>query len=190
VAPVTRIINARARSSTRLRLDHRGGFTLAEGLIASVVLAFAAAGISASLGASYQQNESVEQMATSVALARELMEEISAKPFDDPNGTSALGPETGETSRALFDNVDDYHGYTDTTDSTSERTITSFAGTAVSVGNGQVYTRSVAVEYRTTPSGSAATSGDFALVTVTVTPPAGKQLVVSRMFARTTWVLP
>src|SRR3954469_18399749 len=88
VAPVTSTTNF-----TRRR-RYRGGFTLAEAMIASVVLAVCVIGISTSIGASYQQDQAVQQMSTSIALSRELMEEISAKPFDDPNGTSALGPET------------------------------------------------------------------------------------------------
>jgi MSHA pilin protein MshD len=173
---------------SRCRRDR--GFTLAEALIASVVLAAGVIGISSSIGASYQQTKATEHMATSVALARELMEEISSKPFDDPNGASSLGPETGETSRSLYDNVDDYNGYSDTTDSTSASVMTNLSGTALSLGDGEIFTRSVTVSYRKTPGGSTTTSGDFALVTVTVTDPQGRTLTVSRLFARTTWSMP
>ena len=38
------------------------------------------------------------------------MEEILALPYDDPDGPSLPGPETGELVRANFDNADDYHG--------------------------------------------------------------------------------
>src|SRR5690349_12721675 len=90
----------------------RGGFTLAEALLASVVLAVAVLGISQLTGASSQQSEALRQDARAVALARELMEEIASKPFTDPSIANAneeyqLGPDTGETSsRSTWDNID------------------------------------------------------------------------------------
>ena len=45
--------------------------------------------------------------------AQELMEEIKSKPFEDPNQTPVLGPESGESGRADYDDADDFHGYTD-----------------------------------------------------------------------------
>jgi Tfp pilus assembly protein PilV len=193
VAPATSITNigrAHTRRGFRARVARRRGFTLAEAMIASVVLAAASLGVATSIGASYQQDQSVQQMSTAIALSRELMEEISAKPFDDPNGTSALGPESGETSRALYDNVDDYHNYSDTTDTSATGAMKNLANTSLTLGDGQIFTRSVSVQYRRTPSGSSAASGDFAVVTVTVTDPTGRTLTTSRLFARNTWVLP
>ncbi len=40
-----------------------------------------------------------------------MMEEIIRLPFNDPDGSSAMGPEGGETTRAAFDNIDDFHGF-------------------------------------------------------------------------------
>jgi MSHA pilin protein MshD len=90
------------------------GFTLAEALLAAAILALAITAITMPFAAG-AANEQVDGRQTlAVALAQEMMEEILAKPFDDPQGASSPGPETGETSRNRFDNVDDYHGYTET----------------------------------------------------------------------------
>lgn len=45
-------------------------------------------------------------------LAQALIDEITTKPYEDPDGTSVLGIEPGEAkaSRSDFDDVDDYDG--------------------------------------------------------------------------------
>jgi hypothetical protein len=48
------------------------------------------------------------------------------------------------------------------------------------------YTRAVTVEYRSSVAGAANTSGDFALVTVTVTTPRKQTVRVSRLLTRQT----
>src|SRR5690606_16728679 len=50
-------------------------------------------------------------------LAEALMEEILAKPYEDPNDDSTPGPEGGENNRMTFDNADDYHGYNESAES-------------------------------------------------------------------------
>jgi hypothetical protein len=69
-----------------------------------------------------------EAVITGTGIAQSLMEEIQRKAFDEetvsglglidsPDSLSLamyLGPETGETSRTQFDDVDDYHNYTTT----------------------------------------------------------------------------
>ena len=183
------------------RVGARGGFTLAEALLASVVLAVAVLGISQLTGASSQQSEALRQDSRAVALARELMEEIASKPFTDPSIANAneeyqLGPDTGETSsRSTWDNVDDYHNFTDQVSNTGSTLKTASGATVVDPSKyaTETFTRSVKVEYRTSPSGSAVTAGptqpaDFALVTVTVTTARGRPLVLTQMFTKTTLV--
>ena len=52
-----------------------------------------------------------EDVLHAVDLAEDLMDEILRHPYDDPNGASDIGPETGENNRTDFDNNDDYHEY-------------------------------------------------------------------------------
>jgi prepilin-type N-terminal cleavage/methylation domain-containing protein len=89
------------------------GFTLAEAMMAVVVLGIAAASVLLPFmsGAAVQ----VEGINRTLAarLASDLMEEILRLPFHDPGDETSysLGPDSGETGPSNFDNVDDYHGY-------------------------------------------------------------------------------
>src|SRR2546421_10312427 len=115
-------VEFRTQNSEFRRSKHRAGrgFTLAEGLLAVVVLSVAVGGIMAPISASYQQTRAVSQTTTAISMAQQLLDEILSKPFVDPTDLSTtLGPEADELNRAAFDNMDDYHGYHDTTDSTA-----------------------------------------------------------------------
>ncbi len=158
----------------------RGGFTLVESLIASVVLATAVVGIAGTLAASYQQSRDQVSSAEATQLARQLMEEISAKPFEVPTGTAdTAGFASGNINRATFDDVSDYHGFTD--QSTSIKTL---GGATQSFGAAGPYTRSVTVTSGAVPSGHTAPAGDFKLAKVSVTRPRGEPVVLCKVFAR------
>jgi len=92
---------------------HRQGFTLAEGLLASTVLAVAAGAMLLPFTVGARNNTVVVRQAVAVSLAEALLEEILVKPFYDPDGPSNPGPEPGESGRDRFDNIDDYHDYTE-----------------------------------------------------------------------------
>ena len=83
-APHSAATRARAlgRHGTTSRFG--GGFTLVESLIATVILAIAVVGIAGTLAATYQQSKEQTSSAEATQLARQLMEEISAKPFALP----------------------------------------------------------------------------------------------------------
>jgi len=167
--------------------ESRSGFTLAEGLLAVVVLTVAVGGIMGPISASYQQTRTVSQTTTAVSLAQQLLDEILSKPFVDPTDLSTtLGPEADELNRTAFDNIDDYHGYHDTTDSTKSDAMKTASGAAITWNGTDVYSRSVQMEYRATCSGAAVSSGDYLMITVTVTMPHGHQVSVQRMVCRYT----
>jgi len=95
-----------------------------------------------------------EAIADATFYAQELMEEIKSKRFDEnitPPWSATLGPNSGESGRASFDDVDDFNGYSDTP----------------ATG----YTRTVAVNYAAL-SGStwtvSGTSTDFKQITVVI----------------------
>jgi hypothetical protein len=154
---------------------------VAEGMMASTILAIAVVGIAGPLSAAHEHSRVIEEQSSALLLARQLMEEISAKPLWDGGTSCNLGPEAGagETSRGKFDSVDDYHNYGDDTDSFKD-----LSGSSVSLKVDGKYTRAVKVEYRTTPTGAATTSGEFALVTVTVTTPHNVAVKLSRLFSK------
>ena len=92
------------------QIARRRGFTLLEGLTASVVLVILVVGVVSSLSTSYQQSDSVRATSTGVTLARQLVDEIVSKPFDgDPPGT-------GSGARSTFTDVSAYNGYSDNSD--------------------------------------------------------------------------
>lgn len=85
-----------------------------EALLATAILAMAIFAVTMPFATAAASEQLDGRQALSTALAQEMMEEILAKPFDDPQGASTPGPETGETTRSRFDNIDDYHGYNET----------------------------------------------------------------------------
>lgn len=94
---------------------NRSGFTLAETAIATLLvgmlLIVAARGVGVSI---MLQSRTANQSAAGL-LAEALMSEILQLPYQEPTGTASFGPESGETgsSRANYDDVDDYHGWLD-----------------------------------------------------------------------------
>ncbi len=158
-----------SRSERSGRPDRRG-FTLAESLIASVVLAMAVVAVGGSLSAAYQQSQTVDRSARCLAYARDLIEEILARPYVDPNsGATSQGPDPlTEPNRNFFDNIGDYNGYLAT----------------FNPGDGFRYTVGAAVAYRSTPGGVAAPTGDFALVTVTTSVPGAPSVTLCRLVSR------
>jgi hypothetical protein len=147
-------------------------------MMASVLLAIAVVGIAGPLGAASTQSRLGQERGTAVGLARELMEEIAAKPLVDSGTVKGIGPESaqGETDRSKFDAANDYNGYTDSTTG-----LKNLAGGTVAFPASATYTRSVAFEFRASPNGVAVGSGDYGVVTVTVTTPHKQSVKVSRL---------
>jgi hypothetical protein len=87
------------------------GLTLIESLLASALLAAVVVSVSWPFTAAGHHERAAARRIMASQLGAELMEEIIAQPFDDPDGNSAAGPDSGEFTRQDFDNIDDYHGY-------------------------------------------------------------------------------
>lgn len=79
--------------------------------MASIILAFSAIAVSQAILAGHQQTDAALHHRRAMDLTDALMEEILRLPYDDPDGASNPGPEAGESNRTLFDNIDDYHGF-------------------------------------------------------------------------------
>ncbi len=95
---------------------HRKGFTLAEAMIATVVLGIVAAGVLLPFTSGAAVRAEGTHRTLAAKLAGDLMEEIVSRPFHDPDGASYdynPGPEAGENTFSDFDNVDDFDGYTE-----------------------------------------------------------------------------
>ncbi|MBT3199696.1 MAG: hypothetical protein HN350_07245 [Phycisphaerales bacterium] len=84
-----------------------------EALLASTMLSMGASAVLLPFNVGAQTEQEDARRTVALYFARELMEEIIVKPFDDPQDAEGLGADAGESSRALYDNIDDYDGYED-----------------------------------------------------------------------------
>jgi hypothetical protein len=90
------------------------------------------------------------------------MAEILRQEYEEPDGTVSFGPESGETgtTRASFDDVDDYHNW-------SSSPPTSQDGTAISALDG--WQRSVTIEWINPMNVSQVQSSETSAKRITVT---------------------
>ncbi|MFW6133169.1 MAG: hypothetical protein ACOC8F_04675, partial [Planctomycetota bacterium] len=139
------------------------GFTLAESLLAAAVLAMTVAALTLPFSAAARNAQVGTRRALATALAEDLMEEILAKPFLDPDEPGEPGPDSGEPSREHFDNIDDYHGYVE-----SAGEITTSTGEAVTDDGADGLSRDVTAEYVYVSGQDSASDPDFIRVTVRV----------------------
>ncbi len=112
------------------------GFTLLEALLAAVVLAIVVGAIIMPFTVGAANTAQNARSTLAVNLAQDLMEEILAKPFSDPNESEA-----GETGRSNWDDMDDYDGYCE-----AVGTIAGFDGVTVDDPAAALLTRSATVE--------------------------------------------
>ena len=83
------------------------GVTLIELVVSIVVVALAASAVLGVLARNAGTSADAMVLSQAVSIAEAYIEEITLKPFVDPDGTPV------EASRALFDDVDDYNGLVD-----------------------------------------------------------------------------
>jgi type II secretory pathway pseudopilin PulG len=133
-----------------------------EALVAAAILSILTAAVSSALMAGRAQSKLARDTLNASFLAQSLMDEINRLPFTDPQGYTTIGPDSGETTRSTFDNIDDYHNYTD-----GPAGITDLAGNAYPDVY-QTFTRTVTMTaVSMTPSGWGRTMSGL-LITVTV----------------------
>ncbi|MBS3735094.1 MAG: prepilin-type N-terminal cleavage/methylation domain-containing protein [Phycisphaerae bacterium] len=126
----------------RQRPNRTRGFTLAEALLAAAVLAITVGAVTLPFSAAARNGRVQARRSLATALAEELMEEVLAKPFLDPDEPGAPGPDAGEAGREDFDNIDDYHGYAE-----SDGDVVWSTGDAVTDDAADGLSRTVAAEY-------------------------------------------
>jgi MSHA pilin protein MshD len=83
------------------------GVTLIELVVSIVVVALAAGAVLGVLARSAATSADAMVLSQAVSIAEAYLEEITLKPFVDPDGVD------GEVGRANFDDVDDYNGLVD-----------------------------------------------------------------------------
>jgi len=122
----------------------RRGFTLAEAMMAVVVLGIAAASLLLPFMSGAAVRAEGINRTLAARLAGDLMEQILRLPFHDPGGGATPGPELGETVPTGFDNIDDYHGYTEIQGQVKDATGAVFSVTDSRYAN---FSRNVTCEY-------------------------------------------
>ncbi len=136
----------------------RRGFTLAEAMMAVVVLGIAAASVLLPFMSGAAVRAEGINRTLAARLASDLMEQILRLPFHDPNDETSysLGPESGD-----FDNIDDYHGYNELQGQVKDAT-----GAVFTDSNYTRFSRTVVCEYVRVPGESVLSPLKFIRVTV------------------------
>jgi hypothetical protein len=152
------------------------GLAIVECLIAMTILSVTVLVTCYTLAAGQQHIHYGNRVATAVRLGRDLIEEIAARDFRErgTTATSPLGPETGETSRADFDDVDDYKNYNE-----APGTLADAAGVLYPAAD-QVFRRKVQVTRKNQSVSSLGRTFSGLDVSVTVHAPDGQQWQFTR----------
>ena len=125
-----------------------GGFTLAEAVIATAVLAIVSATAALPFAAGMQQTNEAARLEEATALGQAMMEEILSRSFFQPgNRVASPGPGSGETSRPLFDNLDAFDGYAE-----SDHVLRDYRSTPVSGASAAGFWRQASVQYVALPA--------------------------------------
>ncbi len=152
------------RSSRGSRSYRRGGFTLAEALLASTVLAITAASAALPFAAGTMNANAALELEQAVELGDALMEEIIARPFlapEDP--VVALGPEAWEVNRKDYNAIDDFHGLSEQND-----VLRNYKEVALVDESFEGFWRDVTIEYVSFPEQPAGDVNSFVHVQVRV----------------------
>jgi Tfp pilus assembly protein PilV len=86
------------------------GLTVVECLLALTILSVTVLAATMTLSAGAQHDRRGNRAAVAARLGRDMLEEITSRAYAEPVSAPAFGPEFGEISRALYDDVDDYNG--------------------------------------------------------------------------------
>ena len=154
-------------------------FTLIEAVLCTLIVGVILVAAIATVGASRRAQKSASDRAAANVLARDLLVEVSSKPYADPTATgpTSLGIDAGETPmmRSTFDDVDDYAGFQE-----SPPTSPSGAG----MPGYDKWSRAIAVEYASPASPDQPAFTDTGVKRITVTVSAGGTVLATRTALR------
>jgi type II secretory pathway pseudopilin PulG len=88
----------------------RAGFTLIEALVATTVTVLAGSAILLALESSLKTTELAREQSLGQGIAQGLLDEVACAKYP-PTGSAPQAPATVGGSRAAFEKIDDYHGY-------------------------------------------------------------------------------
>ena len=131
--------------------------------MAMVVLSIAVAGVLLPFSSGAAARAEGMRRTLGAKLAGHMIEEIISKPFLDPDGSAYDFNPGLDTGEANFDNIDDYHGYSE-----SEGQVKDAAGAVYTDSNYIKFSRDVSCEYVYVSQESGAGEPVFIRVTVQV----------------------
>lgn len=137
-------------------------FTLVETVIATVIVAVMFVAALNTVGASRLTQHRASLVSQGRLLAESLMSEILVQSYEEPDGPPAFGRESGElaTTRAAYDDVDDYHGWSASPPAAKDGT---------PLANTVGWTRTVRVEWVDPPDPEQVKTSESGAKLVTVT---------------------
>lgn len=94
--------------------SRQAGFTLVETLISTSILTVAGTALLLGIAGSLQTTDFATEQTVAAGMAQQLLDEITGMRYCEAGASplaASLGPDAGETSRAQFDDIDDYNGY-------------------------------------------------------------------------------
>ena len=156
------------------RMRRYRGLTIVECLVAMTILSVVVLVTCHTLAAGHQHVHYGDRRSTAVRIGRDMLEEITARPYRDLAAPTHFGPETGETLRSHFDDVDDYHGYAEAMGSLTDSAANAYPA------HDQEFSRSVAVTAATTTVADLGRSFSGLSVVVTVRARNGEQWQFNR----------
>ena len=170
-------VPARAGSRSRTR---RAGVTLAEASVCTLLVGFVAVAALNSSAALVRSRTKLSDERLGAALCQRFLTEVLQSYYQDPTATPPVfGPEIGESimNRNDFDDVDDYNGWNEAPPKQkSGAGLAGYGGWSVNIA--------VAYVDPTVPDGSPSSDLGLKRVTVTVTDPLGKQVVMKGLRAK------
>jgi MSHA pilin protein MshD len=134
------------------------GMTLIELIIFMVIVGIAMAGIVSAINFNVQHSADPVVKKQALAIAESMLEEVTLQNFSDPDG----GANVVEDSRDLYDDIDDYNGY-------SRNGISSIDAPSTTITGLEGYNVSVEIDSAANLNGIS--GGKAKRITVTVTGP-------------------
>lgn len=154
------------------QVQRRRGLSLIEVVVSSLLTGFVIVAALRGVGGIFATWSAAERQHDAAGLARQLMTEILQQRYLEPDVPANFGRELPETSlnRLLWDDVDDYHGLSETPRDRSGFALAGYSG----------WTWSATVEWVnvTSPQNSSVSDQGLVRITVTVTEPAGRQTIL------------
>ncbi len=172
-------------SQFRIGVLRRPAFTLAEALLATTILSVVAATALLPFAAGLQNTQEAIKFEQAVELGEALMEEVLARPFFAPSSTAkSPGPDSGESSRKLYNEIDDFHGLSEYNAISQKATLVDYAGDELSAPQFAGYHREVSVSYVTFDDQPAGDDDAFVHVQVRVYHEKNLLVTLDRLVAR------